>query len=163
MITPRMLGEEVRRAHLAGVGFFSYVSVERDASGEAERVLLALADAVGSLRRGALTLPARQEALLDLFVEQTFGVYLGLALQAAFQVGTEAGLPAEAMALELYMSGEMSRTLAAFAEDGFFRGVTGTAPPPPCGDRVQHLRLATSGPGRGGAGPVARRRTRPSR
>jgi ketol-acid reductoisomerase len=123
MIAPRMLGDEVRRSYTEGEGFFSYISLERDASGQGGRRLLALADAVGSLRRGAVGLTARQEALLDLFVEQTFGSYLGVALQAAFQVGTEAGLPGEAMALELYMSGEMSRTLAAFAENGFFGAV----------------------------------------
>ncbi|MDR7299902.1 NAD(P)-binding domain-containing protein [Haloactinomyces albus] len=121
VIAPRMLGDEVRRAYTEG--FFSYISVEHDASGQAEPRLLALADAVGSLRRGAVALSAKQEALLDLFVEQTFGPYLGMALQTAFQVGTEAGLPSEAMALELYMSGEMARTLQAFADQGFFRAV----------------------------------------
>lgn len=121
MLAPRMLGDEVRRAYAEG--FFSYVSVEHDASGTAETRLLALTDAVGSLRRGAVELSAKREALLDLFVEQTFGPYLGMALQTAFQVGTEAGLPSEAMALELYMSGEMSRTLQSFADEGFFRAV----------------------------------------
>lgn len=121
LIAPRMLGDEVRRAYTEG--FFSYIAVEHDASGQAESRLLALADAVGSLRRGAIGISAAQEALLDLFVEQTFGPYLGMALQTAFQVGTEAGLPPEAMALELYMSGEMSRTLQAFADQGFFRAV----------------------------------------
>lgn len=123
MIAPRMLGDEVRRCYAEREGFFSYISLEHDASGQGRRRLLALADAVGSLRRGAVGLTAQQEALLDLFVEQTFGPYLGTALQAAFQVGTEAGLPGEALALELYMSGEMSRTLAAFAEEGFYRAV----------------------------------------
>jgi ketol-acid reductoisomerase len=129
MIAPRMLGDQVRRCYAEREGFFSFISLERDASGQGQRRLLALADAVGSLRRGAVGLAARQEALLDLFVEQTFGPYLGTALQAAFQVGTEAGLPGEALALELYMSGEMSRTIAAFAEQGFFRAVAqhGTA------------------------------------
>ncbi len=71
-----------------------------------------------------MELTAQQEALLDLFVEQGFGAYLGVALQSAFQVGVQAGLPAEAMVVELYMSGEMARTLQAFADNGFFRSVT---------------------------------------
>src|ERR671930_116319 len=61
---------------------------------------------------------------VDVLVEQAFGAYLGVALQSAFQVGTEAGLPAEAMVVELYQSGEMARTLQAFADNGFFRSVT---------------------------------------
>ncbi len=124
LLAPRMLGEEVRRTYLEGRGFLSYVSVEQDATGKARARLLGLARAAGSLRRGALALTAAQEALLDLFVEQGFGAYLGVALQSAFAVGTQAGLPAEAMVVELYMSGEMARTLQAFADNGFFRSVT---------------------------------------
>jgi ketol-acid reductoisomerase len=121
LLAPRMLGEEVRRSYQDGSGFLSYVSVERDATGKAKARLLGLAAAAGSLKRGALELTATQEALLDLFVEQGFGAYLGVAMQNAFQVGTQAGLPAEAMVVELYMSGEMSRTLQAFAYGGFLR------------------------------------------
>jgi ketol-acid reductoisomerase len=124
LLAPRMLGEEVRRTYSDGTGFLSYVSVERDATGKAKARLLGLASAAGSLRRGAMQLTAAQEALLDLFVEQAFGAYLGIALQSAFQVGTQAGLPPEAMVVELYMSGEMARTLQAFADNGFFRSVT---------------------------------------
>jgi ketol-acid reductoisomerase len=124
LLAPRMLGEEVRRTYLDGSGFLSYVSAERDATGKARTRLLGLAAAAGSLRRGALELTAAQEALLDLFVEQGFGAYLGVAMQSAFQVGTQAGLPAEAMVVELYISGEMARTLQAFADNGFFRSVT---------------------------------------
>jgi ketol-acid reductoisomerase len=124
LLAPRMLGEEVRRTYTDGTGFLSYVSVERDATGKAKARLLGLTRAAGSLRRGAMQLTAAQEALLDLFVEQAFGAYLGVALQSAFQVGTQAGLPAEAMVVELYMSGEMARTLQAFADNGFFRSVT---------------------------------------
>jgi ketol-acid reductoisomerase len=124
LLAPRMLGEEVRRSYLDGDGFLSYVSVERDATGKARTRLLSLAASAGSLKRGALELTAAQEALLDLFVEQGFGAYLGVAMQTAFQVGNQAGLPAEAMVVELYMSGEMARTLQAFADNGFFRSVT---------------------------------------
>ena len=125
MLAPRMLGEEVRRAYLDGTGFFGYVSVEQDASGAAAPRLLALAHAAGCLRRGAMPLAARWEALLDLLVEQTVGPYLGTAIQMAFMMGVGAGLPAEAMVLELYMSGEMSRVFQAFAETGFMESVGG--------------------------------------
>jgi len=120
LMAPRMSGALVRQVYLAGEGFYTYISVEADVSGQALTRLLALADAVGSLRKGALVLPAAQEALIDLLVEQTFGVYLGLGIQLAFRVGVEAGLPPEAMVLELYMSGEMSRTIEGFATEGFF-------------------------------------------
>jgi ketol-acid reductoisomerase len=124
LFAPRMLGEEVRRAAVSGEGFFSYVSVERDATGKALHRLLALAAAAGSLQRGAMQLSAGHEALLDLLVEQTVGPYVGTAIQLAFTAGTDAGLPAEALVLELYLSGEMARTFGAFAEHGFYPSVT---------------------------------------
>lgn len=124
LLAPRMLGEEVRRTYTEEIGFLSYVSVEQDASGTAKERLLALASAAGSLQRGALELTARQEAMLDLFVEQTVGPYLGTAFQLAFRVGTEAGLPPEALVCELYMSGEMSRTIQTMADVGFYQSVT---------------------------------------
>ena len=124
MLAPRMLGDEVRRAVVDGIGYVSYVSVEQDATGRALQRLLAVADAAGALRVGALQLTATQEATLDLFIEQTVGPYLGTAIQLAFELGTAAGLPAEAMVLELYQSGEMSRTFESFANAGFYRSVT---------------------------------------
>jgi ketol-acid reductoisomerase len=123
LVAPRMLGEEARRCYESGTGFWSYVSVERDETGRARDRLLAIAAAAGALRRGALELSAKQEALLDLFVEQAPGAVFGVAIQLAFQLGVEAGLPAEAMVLELYMSGEMARTFQTFADGGFFPSV----------------------------------------
>jgi len=77
LLAPRMLGEEVRTRFLDGRGFFSYVSVEQDASGTAEARLLALALACGTLARGAMRLSAIQEARLDLLIEQTVGTLPG--------------------------------------------------------------------------------------
>lgn len=125
LFAPRMLGDEVRRTYQDGTGYFSYVSVEWAATPRAWPRLLALANAAGSLRRGAMQLTAAQEAVLDLFIEQSVGAYLGTALQIAFQVGVDRGLPPEALVLEMYQSGEMARTFGAFAEQGFFRSVGG--------------------------------------
>ena len=123
LVAPRMLGEEARRCYQSGTGYWSYVSVERDETGRGRDRLLAIAAAAGALRRGALELPAKQEALLDLFVEQAPGAVFGIAIQLAFQLGVEAGLPPEAMVLELYLSGEMARTFQTFADHGFFPSI----------------------------------------
>lgn len=123
LLAPRMLGEEVRRSYLDGSGFLSYVSVEQDSTGHGRERMLALASAIGSLQRGAIGLSAEQEATLDLFIEQSVGPYLGAAFQLAFRLGVEAGLPPEALVCELYMSGEMSRTISTMATAGFFESV----------------------------------------
>lgn len=119
LFAPRMSGDPIRARFLAGQGFLSYVGVEQEATPDAWPILLAVAKASGSLRHGALEMTARDEALLDLFVEQAFGPWLGAALLSAFHVGMEAGLPPLGLLLELYMSGEMSETLGQMARDGF--------------------------------------------
>ncbi|MEX2100413.1 MAG: NAD(P)-binding domain-containing protein [Acidimicrobiia bacterium] len=123
LIAPRMVGANVRNAFLSGDGFVTYVSVEQDTSGHAKARLLALAHASGCLLRGAFVLSARDEAMLDLYVEQSFGPVMGIALQAAFAAGVGAGLDPEALVLEMYMSGEMQATFGAFAEHGFYGSV----------------------------------------
>jgi len=64
---------------------------------------------------------ATAEAALDLFVEQTVGALLGMAIMTAFEVGRDAGIPAEALVMEMYMSGEMEVVFRSFREAGFFR------------------------------------------
>ena len=70
MVAPRMLGPEVRRCYEEGVGFITAVGVHHDATGRALARVLAIAQAIGGLRQGALALTPLQEAVLDLGVEQ---------------------------------------------------------------------------------------------
>jgi ketol-acid reductoisomerase len=121
LLAPRMVGSAVGRE--AGTGYVAYLNVEHDASGRARERLLALALAAGALDRGAFGVTAVDEAALDLFVEQSVGPYVGMAIQLAFEVGVAAGLPPEALVLELYQSGEMAEVFRSFAERGFYRAV----------------------------------------
>ena len=123
LLAPRMIGARIRALYIQGKGFYSYVSVHQDATGDAQRRLLALASGFGTLRSGALHVSAADEAVLDLYVEQTVGPLLGAAVLSAFEVGAARGLPLDALVLELYLSGEMGATWDAFAERGFFPGV----------------------------------------
>jgi ketol-acid reductoisomerase len=116
-----MGGELARERYLSGQGFFAYVSVEQEASSRAWARLLGIAHAVGVLQTGALELDARTEADLDLFIEQTIGAVVGVAIMSAFARGVDVGIPPEAMVLEMYMSGEMETVFRAFREKGFFR------------------------------------------
>jgi len=49
------------------------------------------------------------------------GAVLGQAVMTAFEIGRDAGIPAEALVMEMYMSGEMEIVFRAFRETGFFR------------------------------------------
>lgn len=121
LMAPRMAGDNARQRYLEKQGFFAYLAVDQDASGRAWRRLLGLADAIGILDAGAMELDARREADIDLLIEQTMGAVLGTAILTAFSAGEEAGIPPEAMVLEMYMSGEMEMVFRAFREQGFFR------------------------------------------
>ena len=116
-----MAGHTARKRYLDGVGFWACVGVEADRSGRARQRMLGLAQALGILRAGAIEMSATMEATLDLFVEQTVGALLGQAVMMAFEVGREAGVPAEALVMEMYMSGEMEAVFESFRETGFFR------------------------------------------
>jgi ketol-acid reductoisomerase len=122
LLAPRMIGRQLRQLFERGLGYYSYLSVERDATGRAWPVLLALAKGVGTLSAqggGAFELSAREEAVLDLFHEQGFGSLLASTLMLMLDVGQQAGLPPEALILDLYLSGEAAETMHTFAELGF--------------------------------------------
>src|SRR5260370_934804 len=72
-------------------------------------------------RSGGLQGLANAAATLDLFVGQRVGAVLGMAIMMAFEVARDAGIPGEALVLEMYMSGEMEAVFQAFRETGFFR------------------------------------------
>jgi putative sterol carrier protein len=113
-----MIGAGVRDLYLAGRGFPSFVGVAQDHSGQARALALALARGIGSTRMGAVEVTFAQEAELDLFTEQCFGPAFGHVLTSAVNLLLDEGYPPEAVLLELYMSGELSYTLAKIAELG---------------------------------------------
>ena len=121
MIAPRMLGPEVRRCYEEGVGFISALGVHRDATGRALERTLAVAAAVGALRQGAIEMTARQEAVLDLAVEQVLSPALAHVNQAFVGAMLEQGVPLEAVMTELVLSGEVERTYGLLREVGFAR------------------------------------------
>jgi ketol-acid reductoisomerase len=121
LVAPRMAGNSARARYLEGQGFWACVGVESDRSGRAQQRMLGLADGLGVLRAGAVQMSAKMEATLDLFIEQSVGAVLGMAIMMAFEVARDAGVPAEALVLEMYMSGEMEAVFQSFRESGFFR------------------------------------------
>src|SRR5713101_2076124 len=121
LVAPRMAGISARERFQSGKGFGAGVGVEADRSGRARQRMLALSEALGVLRAGAVEMSAAAEAALDLFVEQSVGALLGMAIMLAFEVGREAGIPDEALVMEMYMSGEMEVVFRSFREAGFFR------------------------------------------
>jgi len=121
MIAPRMIGVGVRENFLTGEGFFSFVGIEQDYTGNATDILLALAKGIGTLKKGAIKMSFKDEAVLDLFNEQGFGPAFGRVLLSAIYTLIEAGYPPEAVLIEMYMSKEMAYTYKKMADVGLVK------------------------------------------
>jgi ketol-acid reductoisomerase len=107
--------------------------------------MLGLADGLGVLRAGAVQMTAKEEATLDLFVEQSVGAVLGVAIMMPFEVARDAGVPAEALVLEMYMSGEMEAVFQSFRESGFFRASEDHGPTAVFGGLTRSLEMDREG------------------
>jgi ketol-acid reductoisomerase len=119
MVAPRMLGPEVRRCYEEGRGFITAVGVHHDATGNAKARTLAVAKAIGGLREGAIEMTPKQEAILDLGVEQILSPALTHVSSSFVTVMLEQGIPLEGILTELFLSGEVERTYRLLREIGF--------------------------------------------
>lgn len=145
MIAPRMLGSEVRECYLEGTGFITAVGVHRDRTGRAEQRMLALAAAIGGLRRGGIEMTAMQEAVLDLAVEQVLSPALTMVNQGFVTVMLEEGIPLEAILCELYLSGEVERNYRLLREEGFVAQLDRHSPASQYGQLSRRGRFEESG------------------
>lgn len=121
MIAPRMLGPEVRLCYEEGVGFITALGVERDVTGTALARTLAIAKAIGGLKQGAIEMSAKQEAVLDLAVEQVLSPALTHVSQSFVATMLNEGIPLEAILTELVLSGEVERSYRILRDIGYAR------------------------------------------
>lgn len=117
MIAPRTIGTGVRRSFLDGTGFPSLLGVHHDATGNAEKVMLALAKSMGTLLRGSIASSCDEETLCDLFNEHSGGLY---ALRRCYEMLVEAGVSPEAAMLEFWVSGESADVAEVIQSYGLF-------------------------------------------
>jgi ketol-acid reductoisomerase len=120
MVAPRMIGAGVRERFKRGEPYPCFVSVERDASGQALDLALSIARGIGATRGGAVASSAKEEAALDLFSEQAVWPVILATMQAAYEVLHEAGFSDEAILYEMYLSKEPAEVFERFADLGVF-------------------------------------------
>jgi ketol-acid reductoisomerase len=149
MVAPRMLGPEVRRCYEEGVGFITAVGVHHDRTGTAAARTLAVANAIGGLRQGALSLTPHQEAVLDLAVEQALAPAMRRVSQSFVEVMLSEGIPLEAILTELFLSGEVERSYRLMRLEGYAVQMEHHSPTSQYGqlsraDRFDHLDVATT-------------------
>ncbi|MDP4169486.1 MAG: ketol-acid reductoisomerase [Bacillota bacterium] len=96
LVAPKGPGHLVRRTYQEGAGVPALFAVHQDYSGEAKKVALAYAKAIGSARAGVLETSFQEETETDLFGEQAVlcGGLTSL-VKAGFETLTEAGYQPE--------------------------------------------------------------------
>lgn len=121
MVAPRMIGQAVRQLYLKQEGFPAFLDVCQNSSGYAWEIALAIAKSIGALHQGSLRVTFAQEAWMDLLTEQAVWPLILTVIAQAFRAQVEAGLPAEAVLMELYLSKEPAEVFARAADLGMFR------------------------------------------
>lgn len=119
MVAPRMLGPEVRRCYEEDWGFITGLGVHKDRTGSALARTLAIAHGIGGLKQGAIDMSPRQEAVLDLAVEQVLSPALTHVNNAFVRLMMENDIPIEAIITELMLSGEVERSYTLVRQLGF--------------------------------------------
>ncbi|MGP0081030.1 hypothetical protein [Mycobacterium sp.] len=119
MVAPRMLGPEVRECYVEGLGFITALGIHKDKTGTALARTLAIARAIGGLRQGAIEMTPRQEAVLDLAVEQVLAPAMARVSMSFVAVMSGAGIPLEAIMTELMLSGEIERSYRLLRLEGY--------------------------------------------
>jgi ketol-acid reductoisomerase len=119
MVAPRMLGPEVRLCYEEGWGFITALGIHKDRTGAATERTLAIASGIGGLRQGAIEMSPRQEAVLDLAVEQVLSPALTHVNNHFVRLMLENNIPLEAIITELTLSGEIERSYRLLREVGF--------------------------------------------
>jgi ketol-acid reductoisomerase len=102
MIAPKGPGHTVREQYQAGAGVPCLIAVHQDATGDAKRLGLAYAAAIGGARAGVLETTFKEETETDLFGEQAVlcgGV--SALMKAGYEVLTEAGYQPESAYFEV--------------------------------------------------------------
>ncbi len=121
LISPRGLGKMIRNLYLNKQGFFSFISIHQDYSGNAPEKLLALTKAVGGLSRAGIEMPIKQQTVLESFVKQAFYPAFNLVMMKAIRNLVNAGYTPEAIFIELILSEEMIFTVDKMIEVGLVR------------------------------------------
>jgi ketol-acid reductoisomerase len=129
MVAPHAPGEVTRQLFVQGKGVPCFIAVQQDRSGNAKKIALAYAKAIGCTRAGAFETTFEHEAIGDLFGEQVV-LCGGLAelLKSGFDVLVKAGLPPENAYLEcVHQLDFIVNTIKSHGIAGMFDRISKTA------------------------------------
>ncbi len=129
MIAPRYPGRQIRDTYVDGSGVPAFVDFIKDFSGDCKNRTLALCKAIGFAEAGVLKVSYKEEAEVDLFIEQFMAPLFYSAVENAMEMLVDRGYSNIVASLELYFSGELGAVRTMMAKNGMYGAFKNNASP----------------------------------
>ena len=129
MIAPRYPGQQIRDYYLQGSGVPAFVDIVKDVTSTGLPKTLALCKAIGFSKGGMLSVSYKEEAEIDLFIEQFMAPLFYSAVENSIEMLTKRGYSKLVACLELYFSGELGAVRTMMAKSGMYTAFKNNASP----------------------------------
>ena len=123
IVAPRMIGEAISSLFVKGKGVPCFVDAHKDASGDVWEDCSVVAKAIGCMRAGALRVSMEHKTYMDLITKLGVWSLITNVFLSTYELQAEAGIPPEAVLLELYASKEPAEVMERAAEMGPFEQI----------------------------------------
>ena len=129
MIAPRYPGQQIRDYYLEGSGVPAFIDIIKDITNMGLPRTLALCKAIGFSKGGMLSVSYKEEAEIDLFIEQFMAPLFYSAVENSIEMLTQRGYSKLVACLELYFSGELGAVRTMMAKSGMYTAFKNNASP----------------------------------
>jgi len=129
MVAPRYPGQQIRDSYIERGGVPAFVDIVDNKSGECQDLTLAICDGIGFSKGGVLNVSYKEEAEIDLFIEQFMAPLFYSAVENSIKMLTEKGYSNMVACLELYFSGELGAVRTMMSQKGMYYAFRKNASP----------------------------------
>ena len=129
MIAPRYPGQQIRDTFLNNSGVPAFIDVVNDFSNTCLEKVLGICKAIGFSEAGVLSVGYKEEAEVDLYIEQFMAPLFYSAVENSIKMLNERGYSNLVTCLELYFSGELGAVRTMMAKKGMYTTFKSNASP----------------------------------
>jgi ketol-acid reductoisomerase len=129
MIAPRYPGRQIRDAYLNSSGVPAFIDVVQDYSGNSTKLCKKICKSLGFDKGGLFYIDYKQEAEIDLFIEQFMAPFFYASVEQSFNYLINKGYSKEAVCMELYFSGELGAVRTMMGKFGLYKSMQKNASP----------------------------------
>jgi ketol-acid reductoisomerase len=129
MLAPRYPGRQIRDTYNKGSGVPVFLDVVKDTTKTGLARTLGLCKAIGFSEGGVLSVSYKEEAEIDLFIEQFMAPLFYSAVENSMEMLVQRGYSKLVACLELYFSGECGAVRTMMAKNGIYSTFKNNASP----------------------------------